>query len=242
MNQKTGIQTAFVDAVAITDAAFFEAPIIFMEPIPRALIKLNPPPFQYSRIRRVRGTQTYSQREIQRLRAYLIHRGGFIYMAAHGNTPQTLLSAHRVLRQILPEHQLTPIPNDHEIYRAYYSLNGPLRFPIKEVSGMTIHFGSHTELQGVFINGRLAVLVDTEAMMHVIDGAVQKPFHGSYEKWNTRFEEYAPHAARQLINIVVYAITHGNISDYSKYIPSTALKDADREGFWRKAPRAMPKL
>ena len=93
------------------------------------------------------------------------------------------------------------------------------------------------QLQGVFIDGRLAVLVDTEAMIHVMDGAVQKPFFGHYQDRNKVLDEFAPAAARQLINIVVYAVTHGGISDYSDYVPAAALTDVDRE----RIPKAAPK-
>ena len=55
--------------------------------------------------------------------------------------------------------------------------------------------------------------------MHVIDGKVQKPFSGQHHNHNQILDEFAPHAARHLINIVFYAITHGNISDYSGYVP-----------------------
>ena len=39
LNAETGIQTQMVDAVQITDAAFFESPIIFMEPISSSSVK-----------------------------------------------------------------------------------------------------------------------------------------------------------------------------------------------------------
>ncbi|MDE0685003.1 MAG: hypothetical protein OXI63_18935, partial [Candidatus Poribacteria bacterium] len=95
---------------------------------------------------------------------------------------------------------------------------------------------------GVFIDGRLAILVDTEAMIHVMDGAVQKPFFGHYQDRNKILDEFAPAAARQLINIVIYAVTHGNIADYSKYIPEDALTGGDAESVPKSAPTAANQL
>ena len=105
--------------------------------------------------------------------------------------------------------------------------------------GSTIlHHGPYGQLQGVFIDDRLAVLVDTEAMIHVMDGAVQKPFFGHYQDRNKILEEFAPAAARQLINVVIYAVTHGSISDDSNYIPEDALAGGETDNIPKKAPAA----
>ena len=234
-----------VDTVKITDAAFFESPIIFMEPISTSGGKLDNGLLRGSAIWQTKGSRPshgYTDREAQRIREYVINRGGFIYMPTHGNTEAAMQPAHRVLRQILPEYHLTTIPRDHEIYNTYYELNGPLRFPVRKIGSTILHHGPYGQLQGVFIDGRLAVLVDTEAMIHVMDGAVQKPFFGHYQDRNKILDEFAPAAARQLINIVVYAVTHGSISDYSKYIPEDALTDGEAESVPKSAPTAANQL
>ena len=79
------------------------------------------------------------------------------------------------------------------------------------------------------------VLVDTEQMMHVIDGKVQKPFGGQFQNQNQILDELAPHAARHLINVIIYAITHGNISDYSGYVPEDKQ---EQQRFPTRAPQA----
>ncbi len=228
LNQKTKIKTQLVGAIQLKDAAFFQTPILFMEPIPggsrlspeneeRMFISHDTPIWNTARSR-------YTEAEVQRLREYVIDRGGFIYIATHGNTDNAMRGARKVLRDLLPEHHLGFVPNDHPIYNSYYSLNGPLRFPLRNTGAYGLlgylHFGPYSELQGITIDGRLAVLVDTEQMMHVIDGKVQKPFYQQSKHLNQIVEEFAPHAARHLTNIVVYAITHGNISDYSGYVPA----------------------
>ena len=250
LNEKTQIKTQFVDSVLMNDAAFFQAPIIFMEPVHggsnispehlKRVFNANSNPIWNTR--RPGGLSKYTDAEVQRLREYVLHRGGFIYIATHGNAKNAMIGTRKVLRNLLPEHQLGIVRNDHPIYNSYYSLNGPLRFPLRKVTvngdhSIPLHFGRYSELQGITIDGRLAVLVDTEQMMHVVDGAVQKPFYGKLEYHNQTLAELAPHAARHLINIVVYAITHGNISDYSNYIPETALNDTGDDGFWKNAPR-----
>lgn len=234
-----------VDAVQITDAAFFESPIIFMEPIPNFSGELQNGLLRGQAIWQTKGDRPsfgYTDREAQRIREYIINRGGFIYMPTHGNTEAAMQPALRVLRQILPEYHLTTIPQDHEIYNSYYGLSGPLRFPVRKIGSTILHHGPYRQLQGVFIDDRLAVLVDTEAMIHVMDGAVQKPFFGHYQDRNRILDEFAPAAARQLINIVVYAVTHGSISDYSNYIPASALADGGIESAPKKAPNAASQL
>ena len=47
---------------------------------------------------------------------------------------------------------------------------------------------------------------------------------------------------RQLVNIVVYAVTHGSISDYSNYIPESALADGETDRVPQKAPAAADQL
>ena len=119
-----------------------------------------------------------------------IMAGSSIYMPTHGNTEIAMQPALRILRQILPEYNLVTIRQDHEIYNSFYELNGPLRFPVRKIGSTILHHGPYGQLQGVFVNDRLAVLVDTEAMIHVMDGAVQKPFFGHYQDRNKILDEF----------------------------------------------------
>ena len=234
-----------VDTVQITDAAFFESPIIFMEPIANASGRIQNGLLNGKAIWETKGSRPsfgYTDREAQRIREYVINRGGFIYMPTHGSTEKAMQPALRVLRQILPEYQLKMVPQDHEIYNTFYALNGPLRFPVRKMGNTILHHGPYGQLRGVFIDDRLAVLVDTEAMMHVMDGAVQKPFFGHYQDRNKILDEFAPAAARQLVNIVVYAVTHGNISDYSNYVPEAAFADGETDSVPQRAPAAADQL
>ena len=216
-----------------------------MEPVSSSAVKLHNGLAKGKAIWQAKGDRPsfgYTDREAQRIREYVINRGGFIYMPTHGNTEAAMQPALRVLRQILPEYHLTTVPRDHEIYNTFYELNGPLRFPVRKIGSTILHHGPYSQLQGVFIDGRLAVLVDTEAMIHVMDGAVQKPFFGHYQDRNKVLDELAPAAARQLINIIIYAVTHGSISDYSKYIPEDTLADGEADSIPKSAPDAANRL
>ena len=216
-----------------------------MEPVASSAVNLDNALAKGNAIWQTKGDRPsfgYTDREAQRIREYVINRGGFIYMPTHGNTEAAMRPALRVLRQILPEYHLTTVPRDHEIYNTFYELNGPLRFPVRKIGSTILHHGPYRQLQGVFIDGRLAILVDTEAMIHVMDGAVQKPFFGHYQDRNQVLDELAPAAARQLTNIVIYAVTHGSISDYSKYIPEDALTDGGAESIPKSAPDAANRL
>ena len=243
LNQKTKIKTQLVESVQLKDAAFFQTPIIFMEPMPGGS-KISPEHWKRvfnSHSNPIWNTarSKYTDAEVQRLREYVINRGGFVYIATHGNTDNAMKGTRKVLRDLLPEHHLGFVPNDHPIYNTYYSLNGPLPFPLRMVGAFglfgPLHFGPYSELQGITIDRRLAVLVDTEQMMHVIDGKVQKSFYGQSQSQNQILEEFAPHAARHLINVVIYAITHGNISDYSSYVPEDKR---EQQRFPTRAPQA----
>ena len=222
MNQLTNIKTRLDSPIKLTDASLFKAPILFMEPIAGTAKNIgraakDKPLWQ---ARAASGVSKYTDVEVTALREYIVERGGFVYMLTHGNAPVAMRSAQKVLREILPEYPMRIVPNDHEIYRSFFSLGGPLRFPLREDVCAYLHLGPYSELKGVFVGNRLSVLVDTESMMHILDAAVQHPFVGGYANYNKLMDELAPHAVRQMINITVYAMTHGGISDYSDYVPT----------------------
>ena len=227
MNQLTNIKTRLESPVKLTDALLFKAPILFMEPIVGTTKNIgraarDKPLWQ---ARKMSGVSKYTDAEAEKLREYIVERGGFVYMLTHGNAPVAMRGAQKVLREILPEYPLRIVQNDHEIYRSFFSLGGPLRFPLREDVCAYLHLGPYSELKGVFVDNRLAVLVDTESMMHILDAAVQHPFVGGYANYNKLMDELAPYAVRQMINITVYAMTHGGVSNYSDYVP-TKISDS----------------
>lgn len=244
LNETTGIKASIEGAIRLTDSALFKAPIIFMEPIivladkhtsraVQSLASLQP-------LWMTQGLRNkYSQSELANLRQYLVERGGFMYVLAHGNSEQTLRGIRNLLAEVLPEHNLQRIPNDHEIYSSYYELGGPLRFPVRNLSPFSVSVpliaGQFSELLGVFVNDRLAVVVDTEASMHILDIAMRKSFYGRLAPNNDTMVELAPNAARELTNVIIYAMTHGKISNYGDYVPETS---SDPEQL--KVPKSLP--
>ena len=65
------------------------SPIIFMEPISPSSGKLQNGLLNGQAIWQTKGDRPsfgYTDREAQRIRGYVINRGGFIYMPTHGNT------------------------------------------------------------------------------------------------------------------------------------------------------------
>ncbi|MBM3242643.1 DUF4159 domain-containing protein [Candidatus Poribacteria bacterium] len=231
MNQLTNIKTRLESPIKLTDASLFKAPLLFMEPIAGATQNIGQAASDKAlwQARTMSGVDKYTDAEAENLRKYIVERGGFMYMLTHGNTPIAMRSAQKVLREILPEYPLRIVSNDHEIYRSFFSLGGPLRFPLREdtCAAYSLHLGPYSELKGVFVGDRLAILVDTESMMHILDAAAQHPFTGGYANYNKLMDELAPHAARQMINIIVYAMTHGSISDYSHYVPTKTADSSE---------------
>ena len=115
-----------------------------MEPVSSSAVKLHNGLAKGNAIWQTKGDRPsfgYTDREAQRIREYVINRGGFIYMPTHGNTEAAMQPALRVLRQILPEYHLTTVPRDHEIYSTFYELNGPLRFPVRKIGNTILHHG-----------------------------------------------------------------------------------------------------
>jgi hypothetical protein len=246
LNEKTGIKASLEGAIRLTDPELFKAPIIFMEP---ALASAAGGKSRSARahgggVWRAQGSRNkYTEPEIAAFRKYIVEKGGFLYILTHGNFETVLMQTRKLLQDILPEHTLQRIPNDHPIYSCYYELGGPLRFPFRALGGacdigapiatntsgsggsIALILGEYSELQGITVQGRLAVLVDTEAAIHVLDMATQKPFYGIYASMNDVMVSMAPYAARHLTNVIVYAMTHGGISNYQNYVPELKPDD-----------------
>ncbi|RKU22077.1 hypothetical protein C6503_04575, partial [Candidatus Poribacteria bacterium] len=72
-------------------------------------------------------------------------------------------------------------------------------------------------LEGVSIGNRLAVIVNRRDYMCAME-TVSIP---------TRSVHYSPGVYRFMTNVVVYALTHGSISDYSDYIPENRLTEKE---------------
>jgi hypothetical protein len=93
------------------------------------------------------GDFTLSDQEVEHLAAYL-RRGGLLVASAGCSDPRWARGFERALAQALPDRALTPLPNDHAIYRTLFELPGP--HPRQPVDEPAMH--------GVFFGDRLAVV------------------------------------------------------------------------------------
>ena len=102
------------------------------------------------------------------------------------------------LREILPEYNIHQIPNDHELYQCFFRLGGP---PLTAITSPRTSC-----LEGISIDKRLAVIYSERAYV----GSMTH--EGTY--WSPQLATF-----KLMTNVIVYALTHGGISDYSGYMP-----------------------
>ncbi len=143
----------------------------------------------------------FNQQEVKNLREYLVNRGGFLFVDESVSVMGMedggfLASIKEILKQALPEYPITKIPYEHEIYHNVYQFAGPPRG----------HSGTSGDLEGIFIDGRLAVILSDRSYSTL---------------WVPTFSQKFPELIIEVfqfsVNVIVYAVTHGKISDYSRY-------------------------
>ena len=139
----------------------------------------------------------FSLAERKNLRRYLVEKGGFLFVDDSSKTEgEFYRSIRRLLAELLPAHPIEPIPDDHEIYGCFYEMGGA---PVGMNSG-----NRPLALEGISINGRLAVLISQRGYWDLFTGSI------GY---------YSPGVMRFGANMIVYAVTRGLISDTSGYLP-----------------------
>ena len=219
LNERTKIRTDMNvegGAVKLSDANLFKTPLAFMTGHDPAFV----------RNRNLFGTgygggrmdSRLSESEAAGLRRYLVEEGGFLVFDDCGvNAPAQAMARLFLaqMRYVMPEYQVERISNNHEVYNNFYRMGGP---PI----GMDIFWWGtrppkRTYLEGVSVGNRLAVIVNRRDYMCAME-TVSIP---------TRSLQYSPGVYRFMTNVVVYALTHGRISDYSDYIPEHRLAEKE---------------
>ncbi len=212
MNSNTKIRTDMNiegGALKLTDAHLMKAPLVFMTGHDPAVVRQNKGRFQAAQATTLNARLTQPERIA--LRKYLVEAGGTIFYDDCGLNSmrwplmQTLINE---LRAALPEYPVMPIPNDHEIYSCFYELGGPPW----GVASLWKH-GPKGEvpdyLKGLFIDGRIAVVL---SQRDYLCGAKTVNVHAG--KMHRQIGSY-----QFMTNVVIYALTHGKISDYSDYVP-----------------------
>ena len=213
LNEKTKIKTDMNvegGALKLTDANVMKCPLLFMTGHDPALV----------RSRNLLGAtggkldNRLSKTENAALRRYLIEKGGFVVFDDCGvNAPaQAMIKIFlAVLRQSMPEHAVQRLQNDHEIYNNFYEMGGP---PIGfDIFWWSTHPPKRNYLEGIAIGDKLSALVVRRDYMCAME-SVSLP---------TRSVHYSPGVYRFFTNVVVYALTHGAIADYSDYVPGNIL-------------------
>lgn len=97
------------------------------------------------------GTFTLKESERANLRRYL-ENGGFILSSPGCSNGNWNTSFRQEIRLALPGYELTAIPMDHDIFST-----------VRTIRKLTVK-GRSTQLSGIFINGRLALVYSPEGL------------------------------------------------------------------------------
>jgi hypothetical protein len=215
MNERTKIKTDMNvegGALKFTDANLHKAPLLFMTGHDPALTR------SHNLMSRQYGggklDNRLSESEAASLRRYLVERGGVLAFDDCGvNAPaQAMIRLFLAqMRFVMPEYQVTRIPNDHEMYSNFYEMGGP---PVGfDLWWWGTHPPKRNYLEGVMVGDHISVLVFRRDYMCAME-SVSLP---------TRSVHYSPGVYRFMTNVAVYALTHGSISDYSGYVPEDTM-------------------
>ena len=137
----------------------------------------------------------FNQQESANLKAY-VERGGFLFIDDHNHDIDGAFhkTATAELRRIFGADALKQIPNDHELYRAFFVFEDGPPTTSHELNGWGDNL-IHEHLLGVEVNGRLGVLYSNKDYTS----------EWSYHVRNKRFQSIDN--TRFGVNVVVYALT-----------------------------------
>ena len=219
LNERTKIKTDMNvegGAVKLTDANLLKMPLAFMTGHEPSL----------TRSRNLLGRQygggkmdsRFTEAEAAGLRRYLVEKGGFLVFDDCGvNAPaQAMVRLFLAqMRYVMPEYQIERISNAHEVYNNFYEMGGP---PVGfDIFWWGTRPPKRNYLEGISVGEKLSVIVVRRDYMCAME-SVSLP---------TRSVHYSPGVYRFMTNVVVYALTHGGISDYSDYVPADVLANKE---------------
>jgi hypothetical protein len=138
------------------------------------------------------GNIKLSEREVERLREYLV-RGGFLHASDNYGLDS---SFRREIARVFPERPLVDVPLKHPIYSVVYD------FP-KGLPKVHEHDGKPPRGLGIFLGERLAVFYDYESDLG--DGWEDPDVHKDPPELHEA-------ALRMGVNLFVYAITSRPVS------------------------------
>ena len=137
----------------------------------------------------------FNRQESENLRAY-VERGGFVFVDDHNHDVDGAFhrTATAEIARIFGPGALRRIPNDHELYRAFFRFPDGPPTTSHELNGWGDNL-VHEHLFGVMVNGRIGLLYSNK------DYASEWNYHARNKRFqsldNTRFG----------VNVVVYALT-----------------------------------
>ena len=215
LNERTKIKTDMNvegGAVKLNDANLFKTPLAFMTGHDPALVRSRKIFGWKHGTGRIDGS--LSENEAAGMRRYLVEKGGFLVFDDCGvNAPAQAMVRLFLsqMRYVMPEYHIERISNNHEIYNNFYAMGGP---PIGyDIFWWGTRPPKRNYLEGISVGEKLSVIVVRRDYMCAME-TVSYP---------SRSVHYSPGVYRFMTNVVVYALTHGAISDYSGYVPESAL-------------------
>jgi hypothetical protein len=215
LNERTKIKTDMNvegGALKLTDANLFKTPLVFMTGHDPAVIRSRDLFGKKYGTGRIDGR--FSENEAAGLRRYLVEKGGFLVFDDCGVDAPAQAMVRLFLAQmryVMPEYHVERISNNHEIYNNFYGMGGP---PIGyDIFWWGARPPKRSYLEGISVGEKLSVIVIRRDYMCSME-SISLP---------VRSVHYSPGVYRFMTNVIVYALTHGSISDYSGYVPESAL-------------------
>ena len=215
LNERTKIKTDMNvegGAVKLNDANFFKTPLAFMTGHDPGLVRSQERFGWKYGTGRIAGR--LSESEAAGMRRYLVERGGFLVFDDCGvNAPAQAMVRLFLsqMRYVMPEYHVERISNNHEVYNNFYAMAGP---PVGfDIFWWGTRPPKRNFLEGISVGEKLAVIVVRRDYMCAME-TTSLP---------SRSVHYSPGVYRFMTNVVMYALTHGSISDYSGYVPESAL-------------------
>ena len=194
MNERTKVNVRFMPQETLTKSVYLSPPVdVPLEGVDTEGVFKQPILLLSGGDRPIHLTPA----EQENLRKYLVEAGGFLFI--DDNAPvegEFYRSVRRMLETVLPNQPIEQIPDDHEIYRCFYEMGEP------PIGALNPTWNNRT-IEGISINGRLAVIMSQEGYWEVFAGR----------------GHYTPGALRFGVNIMIYAVTRGQIADRSAYTP-----------------------
>ena len=215
LNERTKIRTDMNvegGAVKLNDTNLFKTPLAFMTGHDPSLVRSRKLLGWRYGTGKMDGSLT--ETEAAGLRRYLIEKGGFLVFDDCGVSAPAQAMVRFFLAQmryVMPEYQVERISNKHEVYNNFYEMGGP---PVGfDIFWWGTRPPKRNYLEGISVGNRLSVIVSRRDYMCAME-TVSLP---------TRSVHYSSGVYRFMTNVVVYALTHGQISDYSDYVPEHTL-------------------